>query len=70
MSDISSVEKLERKRVRHIHRHPPIVNVNRIASERLTRGQRVADTFASVIGSWTFIIIQSIVLMIWIAANI
>lgn len=70
MSDISSVEKLERKRVRHTHRHAPIVNVNRIATESLTRGQRVADGFASVVGSWTFIIVQSIVLVVWIAVNV
>jgi uncharacterized membrane protein len=38
--------------------------------KRLTRGQRIADTVAATIGSWTFIIIQSIILTIWILLNL
>ena len=37
---------------------------------QLTVGQRVADQVAVTMGSWTFIIIQSAVLMVWIALNI
>ncbi len=70
MSNISSVEKLERKRVRHTHRHPPIINVNRVLAEKLTPGQKNADRFASIVGSWPFIIVQSIVLVVWIAVNV
>jgi uncharacterized membrane protein len=33
-------------------------------------GQRVADRVAAIVGSWHFIIIQSIVLAIWIALNV
>ena len=36
----------------------------------LTLGQRVADQVAITMGSWTFIIIQSLILMVWIALNI
>ena len=36
----------------------------------LTLGQRVADTVAATMGSWTFIIIQSVVLLLWIVLNI
>lgn len=36
----------------------------------LTLGQRVADTVASNMGSWRFIIIQSTILIAWIALNI
>lgn len=36
----------------------------------LTLGQHVADKVASIVGSWRFIIIQSILLAIWIALNI
>ena len=36
----------------------------------LTVGQRVADTVAATMGSWTFIIIQSIILAFWIGLNI
>jgi len=45
-------------------------NVNEIEEERLTLGQRVADGVADTIGSWPFIIIQSIILTIWIALNL
>src|ERR1700744_6057011 len=36
----------------------------------LTLGQRIADTVASTMGSWTFIIIQSAILLIWIVLNV
>ncbi len=36
----------------------------------LTLGQKVADQVASTMGSWRFIIIQSVILAIWIILNI
>lgn len=36
----------------------------------LTAGQKIADVIAATTGSWTFIIIQSIILTIWIALNL
>jgi uncharacterized membrane protein len=36
----------------------------------LTLGQRVADKVAATMGSWTFIILQSIILLVWIVLNI
>jgi uncharacterized membrane protein len=36
----------------------------------LTIGQRIADTVAATMGSWTFIIIQSVILLIWIILNV
>lgn len=36
----------------------------------LTLGQRIADTVAATMGSWTFIIIQSAILFVWILLNI
>jgi uncharacterized membrane protein len=36
----------------------------------LTFGQRVADTVASTMGSWSFIIVQSTILLVWIVLNI
>ena len=44
-------------------------NVNEIDEERMTLGQRVADKVADTIGSWPFIIIQTIILTIWIILN-
>ena len=45
-------------------------NVAHEFEEQLTFGQRVADRFAQIIGSWRFIIIQSVLLVVWIALNI
>jgi uncharacterized membrane protein len=44
-------------------------NVNEIEEEQMTFGQRVADKVADVIGSWPFIIIQTVILTIWIILN-
>lgn len=40
------------------------------AAEHLTAGDRIADTVARVMGSWKFIIIQSVILALWIIANV
>jgi uncharacterized membrane protein len=64
------VERWHQMRVRHQHRHPPICNVNEIDRERATLGARTADGFANGVGSWTFIIIQSIILVFWITLNV
>jgi uncharacterized membrane protein len=37
---------------------------------KLTFGQRIADQVAATMGSWNFIIIQSILLAIWIVLNV
>ena len=37
---------------------------------QLTVGQRVADSVAAMMGSWTFIIIQSVLLIFWVALNV
>lgn len=51
------------------HEHPTIRNVNELADEQLTVGQKVADAVAATVGSWRFIIIQSIILLAWLVAN-
>jgi uncharacterized membrane protein len=51
------------------HEHPPVRNVNEIVDEKLTIGQKVADAVAANMGSWRFIIIQSIILATWIILN-
>jgi uncharacterized membrane protein len=37
---------------------------------RLTVGQRVADAVAATMGSWSFIIVQSVILAVWIVLNV
>ena len=40
------------------------------AESDLTTGQRIADTVAATMGSWNFIIIQSLILLFWIVLNV
>jgi uncharacterized membrane protein len=63
-------EKWERTRIRHSHKHPPVININQALAEGQTPGQRIADTLARVMGSWTFITVQSTVLAVWIVLNV
>lgn len=53
-----------------VHKHPPIKNVNEIVDEKLTLGQKTADRVARVVGSWSFIIIQSCILAVWVVLNV
>ncbi len=52
-----------------MHRHSHVKNANQVATERLSRGERVADATARTIGSWRFIGAQSVILIIWILLN-
>jgi uncharacterized membrane protein len=52
------------------HKHPPVQDVSVLFQERLTRGQRAADQVARRMGSWQFIIVQSLLLAIWAALNV
>src|SRR3954470_7319454 len=40
------------------------------AVPRLTLGQRIADAVATIMGSWSFIIVQSAILFVWLTANL
>ena len=37
---------------------------------KFTIGEKIADTVAATMGSWNFIIIQSLLLLLWIALNV
>src|SRR5256886_14064950 len=52
------------------HTHPAVINVNEVADDQLTMGQRVADRVATGMGSWRFIIIQSVIVVVWIISNV
>jgi uncharacterized membrane protein len=40
------------------------------AVARLTAGQRIAGAVATVMGSWSFIVVQSAILFVWVTANL
>jgi uncharacterized membrane protein len=48
------------------HKHP----VNVIHHEEATFGERLADRISSGIGSWPFLIVQTIAVAVWIAGNL
>lgn len=57
----------DRKRLRELRTQKPA----RLAPKHVsTRGAEIADLAAKTIGSWRFIIIQSVLLGLWIALNL
>jgi uncharacterized membrane protein len=52
------------------HEHPPVRDVNILEQERQTLGWRAADRVATIVGSWKFIIIQSLLLAGWATLNV
>ena len=52
------------------HEHPPVIDVNAVADEQMTVGQKVADRVATTMGSWRFIITQASIMVIWIMLNL
>ena len=48
------------------HKHP----VNVVHHEEATFGEQLADKIAAGIGSWTFLIIQSIAVLCWVGLNL
>lgn len=55
----------EKKLASKGHGHP----VNIVHHDEATFGERVADKMAAGIGSWTFLIAQSVLIVIWVALN-
>jgi len=50
--------------------HPPIRNVNEVVEEQQSLSQRAADRVAQTVGSWTFLISQSVLLVLWLTLNV
>ncbi len=48
------------------HKHP----VNQSHYETATPGERLADQLSAAMGSWPFIIFQSILMLIWVYINV
>ena len=48
------------------HRHP----VNQALIDDETRGDRIADAVTAFMGSWRFIIIQTVIVALWVGGNL
>ena len=60
-------------RLRRVHREPGTDHkhpVNQAHYEDSTAGERLADRVAAVIGSWPFIIGQSVLMVLWVYLNV
>ena len=64
-----NIAKTQGPAARYKHRDHIIKNINREFRGQLTFGQRVADKLAKIVGSWPFIIYQSIVIAVWMGVN-
>lgn len=62
--------KLQGPAATYRHDDHVIKNINKEFRTRLTSGQRIADWLAKVVGSWPFIIYQSVVIVIWMTTNV
>ncbi|MBP6103718.1 MAG: DUF1003 domain-containing protein [Gammaproteobacteria bacterium] len=54
----------------NFHTPSTLKDVNQLESQNISYGQRVADSLAAILGSWRFIITQSIILVGWLILNI
>jgi uncharacterized membrane protein len=55
------------RRTRHEPYHHP---VNIAMDDKAPLGARIADTVTGFLGSWTFLVIQTVLVAIWIVGNI
>jgi uncharacterized membrane protein len=69
-SEYEKLTEQEKHVAHHISQRTPIsTNIAQDFSEQMTFGQRLADKVAAFGGSWTFILIFAVVLIIWVLLN-
>jgi uncharacterized membrane protein len=64
------LDDITRNLVRHSHEHPPVRDVNQEVDRRMGRAERVAADLAEVVGSWTFVLFQAVLIVLWIGLNV
>ena len=64
------IEDINRALIRHQHDHPPVRDLNKEADRRLGRAERIGDDFGRLVGSWTFLILQSVLVLAWLLLNV
>ncbi len=63
----SQITPEEYQLIQDLRDRSPAQNIPKLSP---TLGERVADRVAAIMGSWTFIIIQSVLLAVWVTLNI
>ncbi len=51
-------------------RHHSLHPANQYRHDHRTAGQRLADSVTGVFGSWRFIVVQTVIVIMWIGANV
>lgn len=62
-------EAIALRRLIHQHEQTQTPNLNTLEAERITLGERSADRIAATVGSWRFILTQSLILTGWLILN-
>lgn len=70
MSAAREIEDIQRQLIRHQHEHPPVRDLNREADRRTTAPQRIAEDFGHLVGSWTFVVLQVVLVVAWLGLNV
>ena len=66
----ATIQQTEQELLEELRKIRSLLRVSGDGTPDLTFGQRIADTVAATMGSWKFIIIQSVILLAWIVLNI
>src|SRR5947209_10693399 len=69
MTMARELDDITRNLVRHTHEHPPVRDVNQEVERRTGRAERIAADLSQVIGSWTFILFQAVLVVLWLVVN-
>jgi uncharacterized membrane protein len=64
------IEDINRALIRHRHEHPPVRDLNKEADRRLGRAERIGLDFVRLLGSWTFVILVSLLVLAWLLLNL
>jgi uncharacterized membrane protein len=60
----ASVDEITRRNIQTVS------ELEHASVDQRTFGEKMADLFAAIVGSWTFIVIQSVLLTIWVGINV
>jgi len=69
MSIGREIEDIARDLIRHQHDHPPVRDLNREVDRKLNLADRISDDFARLVGSWIFIAVQLVIMVLWVGLN-
>jgi uncharacterized membrane protein len=69
MSIAREIEDIARDLIKHQHDHPPVRDLNREVERRQTFADRVAADFTRLVGSWTFVLVQVGIMVVWVVLN-